>query len=130
MNRITTSLCTVILVMFAACGVSDPDAAPQETTGTDTSAIEVPAALDAITPFVTCSSQGNVCAGTGTCRAAGGTFTNGTGCATGLICCHVPPAPTCQNQGDVCTGSGTCRAGGGTIVGLPGCASGQICCAI
>lgn len=91
MNRIVKCLFPAILMILTSCGVtndeSQSEAAPQADVSTDTSSVDVPEALQSITPRVTCSSLHGSCLSGVVCHGTGGRQVAATGCASGRVCC-------------------------------------------
>jgi hypothetical protein len=94
MNHIAKCLFPVILMILTSCGVTNDESQSepslQEDVSTDTSSVDVPEALQDITPRVTCSSQHGACLSPVTCHGTGGKQVLATGCASGRVCCVFP----------------------------------------
>ncbi len=91
MSRIAKFLCPMILMALTSCGVTNDESqsepSPQEDVSTDTSSVDVPEALQSITPSVTCSSIHGSCLSGVVCHGTGGRQVAATGCASGRVCC-------------------------------------------
>ena len=91
MNRIAKCLFPVMLMFLASCGMTNDESpnepSPQEDVSTDTSSVDVPEALQGITPRVTCRSQDGACLPPVVCHGTGGHPVVATGCASGRVCC-------------------------------------------
>jgi hypothetical protein len=84
-----------------------------------------PDALRAVTPAVTCSSQGASCVSRTLCNANDGHTISGSGCATGQVCCSFDP---CRGGNGSCVSRSLCNANDGSPVSSSACATGQVCC--